>query len=60
MNGSESPVTQTRKTRRLRPEVAAAWKEMKKADQLKEYYQKPVEQLEPEELAAMRAAFLKG
>lgn len=33
---------------------------MKKAKQLQECYEKPVQQLEPEELAVMRAAFLKG
>jgi hypothetical protein len=33
---------------------------MMTADQVQAYYSKPVDQLEPEELALMRAAFLKG
>ena len=60
LNGSEAPTVQPRRTRRLRPEVAEAWLAMKKAKQLQEYYGKPVDQLEPSELAVMRAAFLKG
>ena len=56
-NTAEAP---TRKTsRRLRPEVAAAFAARNRELRLQEFYQKPVEQLEPEELAIMRAAFFK-
>jgi hypothetical protein len=44
-------------SRRLRPEVAAAFAARRRETQLEEFYRKPVDQLEPEELAIMRAAF---
>ena len=56
-NTSEVPTKKT--SRRLRPEVAAAFAARTRELRLQEFYQKPVDQLEPEELAIMRAAFFK-
>lgn len=47
-------------SRRLRPEVAAALASRRRQAQLDELYQKSVQELDPEEIARMRAAFLRG
>lgn len=46
--------------RRLKPEVAARMAAMKTAERLQELYQRPVDDLSPEEIAQMRAAFFRG
>jgi hypothetical protein len=46
-------------SRRLRPEVAAALAARKRQAQLEELYQRPVQELDSEELAQMRAAFFR-
>lgn len=54
-----APSRAQKTSRRLRPEVAAALLERRRQAQLNELYQKPVEELDPEELARMRAAFFR-
>lgn len=49
-----------RPTRRLKPEVAARLAAQRRQHDLKDLYQTPVEQLSPEDLARMKAAFLSG
>lgn len=49
-----------RPTRRLKPEVAARWAARRQPDDLQALYQTPVEKLSPEEIARMKAAFLRG
>lgn len=49
----------TKPQRRLKPEVAARLARRAEAP-IEDLYQKPVKDLSPRELAAMRAAFLKG
>lgn len=55
-----TPERARKTTRRLRPEVASALTERKRQAELDELYGKPVQELEPEELARMRAAFFRG
>jgi hypothetical protein len=49
-----------KRARRLRPEVAAAIIERQRAAQLDDLYSKPVDALEPEEIARMKAAFFRS
>lgn len=59
---TDSPAYDTdgRKTaRRLRPEALAALVARQREMQLQELYQRPVEELEPEELKRMKAAFFR-
>ena len=50
----------TPRKRRLKPEVAAKMAAMKTAERLQSLYQRPVDDLSPEEIAQMRAAFFRG
>ena len=52
--------TLKKRTRRLKPEIAAKFAAVRTAERIQELYARPVEQLSPEELAQMRAAFFKG
>lgn len=56
----ESAGASRRTTRRLRPEVAAQWAARRREQELKSLYQTPVEELSPDDIAKMRAAFLRG
>lgn len=47
-------------SRRLKPEVAARIQSRRREAPIQQLYQKPVDKLSPEELAAMRAAFFRG
>lgn len=49
-----------RTTRRLKPEVAQRWAQRRREEELERLYGTPVDQLAPEEIARMRAAFLRG
>ena len=49
-----------RPSRRLKPEVAARWAARRRDSDLRVLYQTPVENLSPEEIARMKAAFLSG
>ena len=53
-------ITPAKRSRRLKPEVAAKFAALKTAERLKELYDRPVEELSPEEIAQMRAAFFRG
>ncbi|MDR0788560.1 MAG: hypothetical protein LBG44_11965 [Gemmatimonadota bacterium] len=53
---SESP---RKPSRRLRPDAAALLARLRD-EQLQELYVKPVESLEPDEIARMKAAFFRG
>lgn len=55
-----TPERARKTTRRLRPEVGAALAERKRQAEIDELYRKPVQELEPEEMARMRAAFFRG
>ena len=58
---SAPPSASTRKpVRRLRPEVVAQLATRRTASQLEELYQRPVEELSPEEIARMKAAFFRS
>jgi hypothetical protein len=46
--------------RRLRPEVAAELAARNRQSRLDALYEKPVEELDPEEIARMRSAFFRG
>jgi hypothetical protein len=51
----------TRRTaRRLRPEIAAELATRRQQSRLDDLYGKPVQDLEPDELARMRSAFFRG
>lgn len=50
----------SRPTRRLKPEVAAKWAAQRRASELENLYQTPVEKLSPDEIARMKAAFFRG
>jgi hypothetical protein len=49
-----------RTVRRLRPEIAAALAARRREAELAALYEKPVQELEREDLAQMRAAFFRG
>jgi hypothetical protein len=49
-----------RPSRRLKPEIAARWAAQRRETDLRALYQTPVEKLSPEEIARMKAAFLRG
>jgi hypothetical protein len=58
---SSAASTLTRKpSRRLKPEVAARIQSRRREAPIQQLYQKPVDELSPDELAAMRAAFFRG
>ena len=50
----------TKPKRRLKPEVAAKLAAVRVAQRVQELYERPVDDLSPEEIAQMRAAFFKG
>lgn len=56
---SGSNVTTAKPHRRLKPEVAARHMRAS-ADQVSRLYEKPVEQLTPLEIQAMKQAFFRG
>jgi hypothetical protein len=56
---SQSP-KQTRVSRRLKPEVAARLAARRRETELKRLYEQPVEELTPENIARMKAVFLRG
>lgn len=49
-----------RPTRRLKPEVAAKWAAQRRESEIQSLYQRPVDKLSPDEIARMKAAFLRG
>ena len=62
-----APVSQTapidsksRPSRRLKPGVAAKMAAQTLGAEIRELYDRPVEDLSPEEIARMRAAFFRG
>ena len=55
-----APAPSRKAPRRLRPEVAAELAARKRQAQLDTLYDKPVQELEPDELAKMRRAFFRG
>lgn len=46
--------------RRLKPEIAARIAAQRSESRIQQLYERPVDQLSPEELAMMRAAFFRG
>lgn len=48
-----------KRTRRLKPEIAAKFAAVRTAERLQQLYDRPVAELSPEELAQMRAAFFR-
>jgi hypothetical protein len=59
MDDSMTAGTPKKTTRRLRPDVAAAMVAREREARIANLYSRPVEELEPEELARMRAAFFR-
>jgi hypothetical protein len=57
---SANPPRPSRPTRRLRPEIAAELATRRRQTRLDDLYGKPVQDLEPDELARMRSAFFRG
>lgn len=55
-----SVATANKRTRRLKPEVVARLRNRRDEVTIDCLYQKPVDELSPQEIAAMRAAFLRG
>lgn len=49
-----------KRSRRLKPEAVARLRSRRGEAQLDHLYQKPVDELSPQEIAAMRAAFFRG
>ena len=63
MQQVESPTEQdssTKPTRRLKPGVAAKLAAEMAGAEIRKLYERPVEELAPEEIARMRAAFFRG
>lgn len=60
MELQQRPSATTGKARRLKPEVARKWAARRKEQELRNLYERPVEQLSPEEMARMKAAFFRG
>lgn len=58
-NTASDPVNTKKPSRRLRPEVIAALADRRRQAVLEELYERPVQDLDPEELAHMRAAFFR-
>lgn len=50
----------TKRARRLKPGVAAKFNAAAKGEEIRQLYSRPVEDLSPEEIARMRAAFFRG
>lgn len=59
-NTPPSAEQRRRPTRKLKPEVAARLAAQRRQHELKDLYQTPIERLSPEDLARMKAAFLRG
>lgn len=55
-----SETNHSKRTRKLKPEVAAKFAAFRTTERIKELYERPVEELSPEEIAQMRAAFFRG
>lgn len=49
-----------KRTRRLKPGVAAKFAAVVNGEEIRELYARPVQELSPEEIARMRAAFFRG
>lgn len=56
----ESSVTRREKLRKLKPEIAAQLAVRRREAQLRTLYERPVEELSPEEIARMKAAFFRS
>lgn len=56
----QSTTAARRTTRRLKPEVVQRLVQRRRTEELERLYETPVDQLAPEEIARMRAAFLRG
>ena len=54
------PARGAKSSRRIKPEVLAQLTARKREQQLQQLYNRPVEELSPEEIALMRAAFFRG
>jgi hypothetical protein len=59
IDSPEEDTSGRKPSRRLRPEALAALAARQREAQLQELYQRPVEELEPEELKRMKAAFFR-
>ena len=59
-NPNDVPTRPEKRARRLRPEAAAEILARHRRNRLDELYMKPVESLEPEEIAQMKEAFFRG
>jgi hypothetical protein len=55
--GAPAPL---RRTRKLRPEVASEMARRNRQTQLDTLYDKPVQELDPDDIARMRRAFFRG
>ncbi|HEX5726964.1 MAG TPA: hypothetical protein VFX98_15925 [Longimicrobiaceae bacterium] len=55
-----APPSARKSARRLKPEIAAQLAARRREAQLQDLYSRPIEELSPEELAKMRAAFFIG
>ena len=58
--GAERAGAPAKRSRQLKPEVAARLAERTRARGLDELYEKSVSELSPDELSMMKAAFLRG
>lgn len=58
--GAERPGAPAKRSRQLKPEIAARLAQRSRARQLTELYEKSVSELSPDELSMMKAAFLRG
>lgn len=57
MSNTDTP---RKRVRRLKPEVAEKFAAYRTEQKIQELYERPVDELSPEELAKMRAAFFRG
>ena len=58
--GAERAGAPAKRSRQLKPEIAARVAERNRARQLGELYEKSVTELSPDELSMMKAAFFRG
>lgn len=60
MQSPAAPASPRKPVRRLRPEVAAQLATRRSSAQLEQLYERPVQELSPEEIARMKAAFFRS
>ena len=58
--GADRPGSPAKRSRQLKPEIAARLAQRNRARQVSELYEKSVDELSPDELSVMKAAFFRG